>query len=116
MLNKCCGYSVCDHCIVALIIHCLVHCVDVRTTCTSFIATVGDYRPPFQEWGASPNPSIEEMKSIVVVVQRRPEIPKGFMINSVSSACVFKFCVCVCVCVCVCALYALCNCHEDLYV
>lgn len=40
------------------------------------------YRPPFDEWSVSKNPTVEEMRNIVVRERQRPRIPKGFLINS----------------------------------
>ncbi len=50
---------------------------------TKFLSVpIEGYQPPFEEWGASVNPNIEEMKNIVVAEHRRPLIPKGFLLNS----------------------------------
>ena len=45
--------------------------------------SVTDYRPPFDEM-VPPNPSINDMKRVVVDGQKRPVIPKAFTNNSVS--------------------------------
>ncbi len=43
---------------------------------------VEEYRPPFEEWGASTNTTVEEMTTVVVRERRRPQIPKGFLLNA----------------------------------
>ena len=44
---------------------------------------VAEYRPPFDDLVPS-NPSIDDMKRVVVDWQKRPEIPKAFTNHSVS--------------------------------
>ena len=48
-----------------------------------FTGPVAEYRPPFDDLVPS-NPSIDDMKRVVVDWQRRPEIPKAFSNHSVS--------------------------------
>ena len=47
-----------------------------------FTGPVVEYRPPFDDLVPS-NPSIDDMKRVVVDWQRRPEIPKAFSVSFV---------------------------------
>ena len=65
--------SICRITFVTVFFHSsIIDCLDL----------ISEYGPPFEDI-VSPNPSIEEMKNIVADQQKRPEIPRGFIINSV---------------------------------
>lgn len=53
---------------------------EIASRCVIPNNPVGEYCPPFEDI-VSPNPSIEEMKRLVAEKQKRPEIPRGFLVN-----------------------------------
>ena len=47
-----------------------------------FLETVDEYKPPFHEW-IGEDPTVDEMKDVVINERKRPEIPERWSTDQV---------------------------------